>query len=85
MVPVLARELAPLRVNALSPGLVETPVWDGMPAEARDAMFRQAAGSLPVGRIGTPADLGEAALFLMTNGYTTGVVLDVDGGARLGS
>lgn len=84
MVPVLARELAPLRVNALSPGLVETPVYDGMPAEARDAMFRGAAGKLPVGRVGTPADLGDAALFLMTNGYTTGIVLDVDGGARLG-
>ena len=84
MVPVLARELAPLRVNALSPGLVETPVWDGMPAQARDAMFGQAAASLPVGRIGKPADLGEAALFLMTNGYTTGIVLDVDGGARPG-
>ena len=84
MVPVLARELAPLRVNALSPGVVDTPVWSGMPGEARQAMYRQAAERLPVGRIGTPADLGEAALFLMTNGYTTGIVLDVDGGARLG-
>jgi NAD(P)-dependent dehydrogenase (short-subunit alcohol dehydrogenase family) len=43
-----------------------------MPGEARQAMYRQAAERLPVGRIGTPADLGEAALFLMTNGYTTG-------------
>ena len=84
MVPVLGRELAPLRVNALSPGVVDTPVWSGMSGEARQAMYRQAAERLPVGRIGTPADLGEAALFLMTNGYTTGIVLDVDGGARLG-
>lgn len=84
MVPTLARELSPLRVNALSPGLVDTPVYAGMPDEARDAMYAQAARRLPVGRVGTPADLGGAALFLMTNGYTTGIVLDVDGGARLG-
>ena len=83
MVPTLARELAPVRVNALSPGLVATPVYDGMPAQAREAMYRQAAERLPVRRIGAAADLGEAALFLMTNGYTTGIVLDVDGGARL--
>ena len=83
MVPTLARELAPVRVNALSPGLVATPVYDGMPEQARDSMYRQAAERLPVRRIGSAEDLGEAALFLMTNGYTTGIVLDVDGGARL--
>lgn len=83
MVPTLARELAPVRVNALSPGLVATPVYDGMPASAREAMYRQAAERLPTRRIGAAEDLGEAALFLMTNGYTTGIVLDVDGGARL--
>jgi NAD(P)-dependent dehydrogenase (short-subunit alcohol dehydrogenase family) len=83
MVPTLARELAPVRVNALSPGLVATPVYDAMPEGARDGMYRQAAERLPVRRIGTPDDLGQAALFLMTNGYTTGIVLDVDGGARL--
>ena len=82
MVPTLARELAPLRVNALSPGLVATPVYDGMPQSARDAMYRQAADRLPVRRIGAAEDLGSAALFLMSNGYTTGI-LDVDGGARL--
>jgi NAD(P)-dependent dehydrogenase (short-subunit alcohol dehydrogenase family) len=83
MVPTLARELAPVRVNALSPGLVATPVYDGMAAQAREAMYRQGAERLPVRRIGAPADLGLAALFLMTSGYTTGIVLDVDGGARL--
>jgi NAD(P)-dependent dehydrogenase (short-subunit alcohol dehydrogenase family) len=83
MVPSLARELAPIRVNALSPGVVATPVYDGMPQSARDAMYRQAAERLPVRRIGAAEDLGAAALFLMTNGYTTGTILDVDGGARL--
>jgi NAD(P)-dependent dehydrogenase (short-subunit alcohol dehydrogenase family) len=83
MVPTLARELAPVRVNALSPGLVATPVYDGMPEAAREGMYRQAAERLPVRRIGEADELGEAALFLMTNGYTTGIVLDVDGGARL--
>ena len=83
MVPTLARELAPVRVNALSPGLVATPVYDGMPAQAREAMYRQATERLPARRIGAAEDLGQAALFLMANGYTTGIVLDVDGGARL--
>ena len=83
MVPSLARELAPIRVNALSPGVVATPVYDGMPQSARDAMYRQAADRLAVRRIGAAEDLGAAALFLMTNGYTTGTILDVDGGARL--
>jgi NAD(P)-dependent dehydrogenase (short-subunit alcohol dehydrogenase family) len=83
MVPTLARELAPVRVNALSPGLVATPVYDGMPANTRETMYRQAAERLPAHRIGSPADLGAAALFLMTNGYVTGITLDVDGGARL--
>lgn len=83
MVPTLARELAPVRVNALSPGLVATPVYDGMPDNARESMYRQAAERLPVRRIGAADDLGAAALFLMSNGYTTGTILDVDGGARL--
>ena len=58
MVPTLARELAPVRVNALSPGLVATPVYDGMPEQARDSMYRQAAERLPVRRIGSAEDLG---------------------------
>jgi NAD(P)-dependent dehydrogenase (short-subunit alcohol dehydrogenase family) len=78
----LSKELAPLRVNVISPGLVDTPAYDGMPAEARRAMFQGAAASLPVGRTGVPDDVADAVLFMVANGFTTGAILDVDGGAR---
>ncbi|MFY1825264.1 SDR family oxidoreductase [Myxococcus fulvus] len=78
-----ALELAPVRVNALSPGWIDTPVWDTIAGEAKAAMFEQHARRLPVGRIGTALDVGHAALFLMGNGFTTGEVLRVDGGHPL--
>jgi NAD(P)-dependent dehydrogenase (short-subunit alcohol dehydrogenase family) len=79
----LAKELAPIRVNILSPGLVDTPAYDWMPAEEKQAFFKQMGGDLPVGRVGKPDEIAEAAHYLITNGYTTGAVLDVDGGGRL--
>ncbi|HET8842123.1 MAG TPA: SDR family oxidoreductase [Ktedonobacteraceae bacterium] len=80
----LAVALAPVRVNALSPGWVDTPVWDTSALAAnKPAMFAQMAQRLPAGRIGRPSDIGHAALFLMENEFTTGVVLPVDGGHRL--
>jgi NAD(P)-dependent dehydrogenase (short-subunit alcohol dehydrogenase family) len=81
----LARELAPLRVNVVSPGLVDTPAYDGLPVEAKAGMFAGAAKSLPVGRTGTPEDVAEAIVYLLGNGFTTGALLDVDGGARMAS
>ena len=84
MAQTLAKELAPLRVNVVSPGLVDTPAYDGMPAEVKAGMFSNAANSLPVGRTGMPDDVAQAIEFLIGNGYTTGALLDVDGGARLG-
>jgi NAD(P)-dependent dehydrogenase (short-subunit alcohol dehydrogenase family) len=80
----LARELAPRRVNVLSPGLVDTPAYDAMPEAQRSGMYRDAAARLPAGRIGKPADIAEALLFLVRDGYVTGTVLEVDGGAHLG-
>ena len=78
----LAKELAPLRVNVISPGLVDTPAYDAMPAAAKRALFDGAAASLPVGRTGLPEDVAEAVLFMVANTFTTGAILDVDGGAR---
>jgi NAD(P)-dependent dehydrogenase (short-subunit alcohol dehydrogenase family) len=79
----LAVELAPLRVNVLSPGVVETPGWDFMPEADRRAFFDGQAKSLPARYVGTPVDVAEAAFCLMTNRYVTGTVLHVDGGGRL--
>lgn len=83
MVKALAVELAPLRVNGLSPGVTETPGWDFMPKAEREALFAALRTSLPTRRIGTPEDLAAAAILLMTNPFITGTVLDVDGGGRL--
>jgi NAD(P)-dependent dehydrogenase (short-subunit alcohol dehydrogenase family) len=79
----LAVELAPIRVNAVSPGLVRTPLWAGMPAANREQMYAAAAGSIPVGRVGEPQDIAEAFVFLMNQGFATGSVITVDGGAVL--
>lgn len=80
----LAKELAPIRVNVISPGLVRTEAYDAMPASEREAMFAARARALPVGRVGTADDIAMAAIHLMCNGYVTGVVQDIDGGGLLG-
>ncbi|MFI6403711.1 SDR family oxidoreductase [Streptomyces sp. NPDC050548] len=79
----LALELAPLRVNVVAPGLVRTELWRELPDEDRDGLFASVAGSLPVGRIGEPADVAEAYLYLMRGGYSTGSTVVVDGGTLL--
>lgn len=76
----LALELAPVRVNAISPGLVDTPLWSRMDEEARKAMFAKVGASLPAGRVGVPEDIANAAIYLMTTGFATGSVVRVDGG-----
>jgi NAD(P)-dependent dehydrogenase (short-subunit alcohol dehydrogenase family) len=79
MVLTLARELAPLRVNAVSPGVIATPWWRDKPAE----LFSQQASKAPLGRAGQPEEVGGGVLFLATNAFITGVVLDIDGGLHL--
>ena len=79
----LALELAPLRVNAISPGIVMTPAYAGMPGDEREAMFGAMAAKLPVRRVGRPEDIARTVLYLMQNGYTTGTVIQIDGGHRL--
>lgn len=83
MIGSLARELKPSRVNAVSPGLVDTPWWDRVPAALKDDLFRQQVQTLPVGRVGRPQDVAHAIQFLIENGYVTGTVIECDGGLRL--
>jgi NAD(P)-dependent dehydrogenase (short-subunit alcohol dehydrogenase family) len=79
----LALELAPVRVNAVSPGLIATPLWSAMPKDKRDAMFAREAQHLPAGRIGQPEDIANAVLFLATTSFATGSTVRVDGGGAI--
>jgi NAD(P)-dependent dehydrogenase (short-subunit alcohol dehydrogenase family) len=79
----LAVELAPIRVNIVSPGFVRTPLWRGMAEAERETMYAAAGEKLPVGRVGEATDLAEAYLFLMRQGFATGQSLVVDGGGML--
>jgi NAD(P)-dependent dehydrogenase (short-subunit alcohol dehydrogenase family) len=79
----LARELAPRRINAVSPGVIETGWWDHLPEADRRAIFAQFAERTPVGRIGTAEDVAHAITALIENDFITGVVLPCDGGLRL--
>lgn len=83
LVRPLALELAPTRVNAVAPGVVETPYWDKMDPAARSAFLDAAARGVPVRRTGQPEDVADAVLFLAGNGFVTGTVLLVDGGRHL--
>ncbi|ACS57824.1 SDR family oxidoreductase [Rhizobium leguminosarum] len=85
MVPVLAAELKPLRVNGVSPGVVDTPWWNFLPPEQRDSVFADFAGRTPVGRVGRPEDIAEAIAFLIGNGFMSGHVITCDGGVSLGA
>src|SRR5471030_2187606 len=79
----LAKELAPLRVNVVSPGMVETGMWGEMSEADRKAMAARAGAGIPVGRVGQGGDLAQAYLMLMQNGFMSGSVVDVDGGGLL--
>lgn len=83
MVPPLALELAPTRVNAVSPGAVDTPWWSFLPPDARAGMLADLAARTPVGRVGDPADAARAVRFLLESPYVTGIVVPCDGGASL--
>jgi NAD(P)-dependent dehydrogenase (short-subunit alcohol dehydrogenase family) len=82
-VPPLAFELAPRRVNAVSPGVIETGWWDELPGDAREEAFKTFAQRALVRRNGQPQDVAQAIVALVDNGFITGVVLPVDGGIRL--
>jgi NAD(P)-dependent dehydrogenase (short-subunit alcohol dehydrogenase family) len=80
----LALELAPLRVNVISPGIVDTPVWDTLLApDERRALFAALPARLPARRAGAPDELAAATLAVLENPYMTGAVVLVDGGYAL--
>jgi NAD(P)-dependent dehydrogenase (short-subunit alcohol dehydrogenase family) len=79
----LAVELAPIRVNIVSPGVVKSPLWANMTNEDREALYRHTADSLPVRHVGEVDEIAEAYLYLMRQTYGTGQVLKVDGGGEL--
>jgi NAD(P)-dependent dehydrogenase (short-subunit alcohol dehydrogenase family) len=76
----LAVELAPLRVNAVVPGIIRTQMWGGLPEADRDAMYRSLEERLPVGTVGEPGDVAETYLYLMRNKHSTGSTVTIDGG-----
>src|SRR6202051_984929 len=79
----LAVELAPIRVNAVSPGAVRTNLWQNMNASERERLYESVGNSLPVGRVGEASEIAQAYLFLMQEGLATGQTVVVDGGTVL--
>lgn len=80
----LALELAPVRVNVVSPGIVDSGAfWDRLGEPRRTQLFADYAARVPAGRVGTPEDIAAATLFAMATPFLTGTVLPVDGGGLL--
>jgi NAD(P)-dependent dehydrogenase (short-subunit alcohol dehydrogenase family) len=78
----LALELAPVRVNAVTPGLIDTPLLHNAYGAERDTIIKNRAAILPGNRVGTADEVAQVILMLMTNAYMTGEVVHVDGGGR---
>ncbi len=76
----LALDLAPIRVNCVSPGIIDTPIRAAMPEAARKEMLAKAAAALPVRRVGLGVDVARQILAFMTNGFMTGSIVYIDGG-----
>lgn len=79
----LAVELAPIRVNAVSPGFVRTPLWGNIAEADREALYRDAGAKLLVGRVGEPEEIAEAYLYLIKSGFSSGQTIVIDGGGVL--
>lgn len=82
LAPALALELAPVRVNAVTPGLIDTPLLNGAFGSDRESLIAARAAILPGKRVGTPEEVAEAVVMCMTNRYLNGMVLHIDGGGR---
>jgi NAD(P)-dependent dehydrogenase (short-subunit alcohol dehydrogenase family) len=83
MVPVLAQELKPLRINAVSPGVVDTPWWNFVPEDVKQDTFRKFTGHIPAGRAAKATEIADAVVFALGNSYMTGSVVRCDGGFSL--
>jgi NAD(P)-dependent dehydrogenase (short-subunit alcohol dehydrogenase family) len=83
LVRSLALELAPIRVNAISPGVIDTGAWDAFGPQGKADYFADMAARNPAGRIGTADDIAHAAVFALTNTFLTGQTIHVDGGEPL--
>jgi NAD(P)-dependent dehydrogenase (short-subunit alcohol dehydrogenase family) len=83
MIGTLALELAPTRVNAVSPGVIDTPWWDGLPAAVKREVFDEQTRTLPAGRVGRADDVARTVLFLAESDFVTGTVVVCDGGLHL--
>lgn len=79
----LAVDLAPVRVNVVEPGFVDTPLLDSLLGAQKGEVLAAAAARLPVKRIGTSQEVADAVLFMMKNGYVNGITLTIDGGGLL--
>ena len=79
----LALELAPIRVNLIAAGFVDTPLSAAMLGDQLDARPEQLRSTLPVGRVIRPADIAALAVHLMANTAVTGATFDIDGGQQL--
>ena len=79
----LALELKPRRVNVVSPGIVDTPIWSHFPEAQRRDLLDSEAKKLPVGRIGRPEEVAKSILMLAENEFMTGSIIDCDGGATV--
>jgi NAD(P)-dependent dehydrogenase (short-subunit alcohol dehydrogenase family) len=79
----LALELAPIRVNAISPGVIDTGAWDDLGEQRKAAYLDDIRHRNPARRIGTAGEIADAVLFAMTSPFLTGTTLHVDGGEPL--
>jgi NAD(P)-dependent dehydrogenase (short-subunit alcohol dehydrogenase family) len=80
MVPILAKELKPMRVNAVSPGVIDTPWWDFLPAHVKQGIFADFSQQVLVGRIGRAKEVADTVLFVLENEYINGTVIGCHGG-----
>ena len=84
IIPTIAKELKPIRVNAVAPGVVNTTWWDFLPPEKKQETFEKYAKTIPLGRVGEPEDIAKMILTFIDNDYITGQIIAVDGGLSLG-